>query len=107
MKTLILTTTLVLGAFATSAFAQSTMSNDMATVDANQDKMIDMDEYNTGSKTDMDARFKVYDRNQDGNISAEEFNQGEFVRYDRDRNQSLNEEEYGMYSQDRDAFSNM
>ena len=101
MKTII--SALTASLFATAAFAAAhTMA--MGDVDKDADKMVSMEEYEGGLGANIDTRYKAYDTDGDGNVTVDEFRQAEFKRYDRDRDSSLNEEEYGMFSGDDEVF---
>ena len=92
------------GTMMTGAAFAAAHSMAMGDVDTDGDNMVSMEEYDGGLGANIDARYKSYDTDGDGNVTADEFRQAEFKRYNRDRDSSLNEEEYGMFSGDDEVF---
>lgn len=80
--------------------------------DAHSMAMTDFDSDSDGMLSDMEfgeaeggMRFGDYDADGDGNVTTEEFSAGEFRRYDRNRDMSVDADEYGTFEMDRDAMN--
>lgn len=68
-------------------------------MDTNKDGKIDRMEFRKGHDADG-AMFSKMDANGDGQLSREEYNDSLHSMYDADRDESLNETEYKIYSSD-------
>lgn len=67
--------------------------------DENNDDQIDQEEFQTSTQQTglIDADFDVFDADEDGLIENDEFNQGLFETYDEDDSGFIENDEWGQY----------
>ena len=85
---------LALGLAATPALAQE----DMGAWDANEDGVLDNEEFSAGfGESDV---YSTWDADGDGMLSEDEFNEGVYGAYDEDDSGAIEEEEFGDIGDD-------
>ena len=86
-------------ALVASMMAAAPALADKMDLDTDNDGKVSRSEFRAGYDKDG-AMFSSMDTDKDGKLSREEYNDSVYSRYDRDMDESINETEYKIYSED-------